>query len=76
MSLLITPSLLLQIFDGLRRSAPSQLEKLVAVPGDIMQPGLGLNSADRARLEQEVSGLGKRENKRSVTWGEERTGGQ
>ncbi|KAF0294751.1 putative fatty acyl-CoA reductase [Amphibalanus amphitrite] len=44
-----------QIFDGLRRSSPSQLEKLVAVPGDIMQPGLGLNSVDRARLEQEVS---------------------
>ncbi|XP_037071461.1 putative fatty acyl-CoA reductase CG5065 [Pollicipes pollicipes] len=44
-----------QIFDGLRRAAPSQLEKLVAVPGDIMQPGLGLSSTDKARLQEEVS---------------------
>ena len=45
----------MQIFDDLRRDCASQLEKLVAVPGDIMQPALGLSTADRARLEQEVS---------------------
>lgn len=44
-----------QIFDYLKKTDPTQLDKLVAIPGDIMQPGLGLSAADRATLEDEVS---------------------
>lgn len=45
----------LQIFDYLKKTDPAQLDKLVAIPGDIMQPELGISSKDRAILEEEVS---------------------
>ncbi|XP_043233602.1 putative fatty acyl-CoA reductase CG5065 [Amphibalanus amphitrite] len=44
-----------QIFDYLKKTDPAQLDKVVAIPGDVMQPGLGISSADRQTLEDEVS---------------------
>lgn len=44
-----------QIFDYLKKTDPAQLDKVIAVPGDVMQPGLGISSADRQTLEDEVS---------------------
>ncbi|GLH04505.1 Putative fatty acyl-CoA reductase CG5065 [Gryllus bimaculatus] len=43
------------VFERVRREAPEALKKLVAVEGDLLQEGLGLAPADRARLVAEVS---------------------
>lgn len=43
------------MFDELRRSRPDQLRKVVAVPGDITLPELGISVSDRELLCEEVS---------------------
>jgi len=44
-----------QVFDDLRENAPSSLDKLVGVAGDVSQDGLGLSDQDVARLSADVS---------------------
>ena len=43
------------MFDDLRENAPSSLDKLVGVAGDVSQDGLGLSDQDVARLSADVS---------------------
>ncbi|XP_049861196.1 putative fatty acyl-CoA reductase CG5065 isoform X1 [Schistocerca gregaria] len=45
----------LPLFDRLRRTDPSALERLQAVEGDVLRADLGLQPPDRARLLAEVS---------------------
>lgn len=44
-----------KVFDDLRENAPSSLDKLVGVAGDVSQDGLGLSDQDVARLSADVS---------------------
>jgi fatty acyl-CoA reductase len=43
------------LFDGLRRERPEALMKLIPVAGDIMQPELGISTADQRTLTEHVS---------------------
>ena len=45
----------LQLFDQIRNTTPEVLEKLVAVEGDIMEPGLGISEEDTELLATCVS---------------------
>lgn len=44
-----------QLFDCLRKKCPEALEKLVPVAGDLTLPDLGLSSADKKILQDNVS---------------------
>jgi len=44
-----------KLFDRIRKECPQNLEKLVPVDGDLMEPQLGLSEEDARRLRNEVS---------------------
>ncbi|XP_022187212.2 LOW QUALITY PROTEIN: putative fatty acyl-CoA reductase CG5065 [Nilaparvata lugens] len=43
------------IFDNIKKQQPEQLGKVIAVPGDITLPDLGLSNGDQAMLTENVS---------------------
>ena len=44
-----------QLFDKLRRDAPNELQKVIAVPGDITEHELGISESDQNILIRNVS---------------------
>lgn len=46
---------ILQLFDRLRKEHPSELNKIVPIPGDITEPELGISQADQELLARTVS---------------------
>ena len=43
-----------KMFDNLKLTQSSQLDKIVSIPGDVMAPNLGISTSDSRRLAEEV----------------------